>query len=193
MPFSSLSAAMSTYKRQQSIVAQAHPRLMKTDSTPAHCEALYIKDGMSSGYTYESRPQALTLVSLKSSHTYKKGKGHVRSPTKVIVIRRTSLELLCIPILNAPLYEDTSSASFAEWGHMHIWKQESAISDPGCLLGLPQPDPSLLCLLYCSNTSTDLFPVPVAHSRSRKLSREQRNALGELKRMSHFRNRISLE
>lgn len=114
MPFSSLSVAVSTYKQQQSVVAQAHPRLVKTDSTPAHCEASYIKDGVPSGYTYASRPRALTLVSFKSSHTYKKGKGHLRSPTKVIVIKRTSLELLCIPILNAPLYEDTSSASSAE-------------------------------------------------------------------------------
>lgn len=26
-------------------------RLVKTDSTPAHCEASYIKDGVPSGYT----------------------------------------------------------------------------------------------------------------------------------------------
>lgn len=110
---------MSTYKQRQSIVAQAHPRLVKTNLTPAHWEASYIKDGVTSAYTYESEPQALTPASFKSSRTYKRGKGHLRGHTKVTVIRGTSLELLSIPILNAPSYEDTSAASSAEWGHMH--------------------------------------------------------------------------
>lgn len=36
-----------------------------------------------------------------ATHT-KNGKGQLRGPTKVTVIRGTSSELLCIPILSAP-------------------------------------------------------------------------------------------
>lgn len=68
--FMSSSVAVSTYKQWQSLLAQVHARLVKTDSAPGHCEASSIKDDVPSGYGYKSGP----LASFTSSHTYKKGK-----------------------------------------------------------------------------------------------------------------------
>lgn len=119
---------MSTYRQRQSIVSL--PRLVKTDSTPAHCEASYIKDGEPSGYTGMNLDLRHWLwCHLRAATPTKKGKGHLSGPTKVTVIRGTSLELLCIPILNDPSYEDTSAASSAEWGHMCTLRKESVMSD----------------------------------------------------------------